>query len=166
LSEVFHYLLEVFRGVDGKGFVLDGCQFNAIPIFESPQLFQFFKFFQRGWFHFGEPKEEGPGIYIHTNMFKDPLRERSFCTEGARFETINLEVTRKGDGGPRKIESKVLLIDNDFHHMGIQPILDLVDSSHQRGDGDGFVREKRSDGLINDRTFDQGFIPLDIDDNL
>jgi hypothetical protein len=116
-------------------------------------LFQFFKFFQRGWFHFGEPEEKGSGVYIDTNMFEDPFGEWPLCPKGVRFEAFDMEVTRKGDGRSRKIEGKVLLIGDHLYHMGIQPILHLVDPGHQSGDGDGFVREKRSDGLVNDRTF-------------
>ncbi len=51
-------------------------------MFQGAELFEAFKPFQGGGFHFGKPEEESPAEAIDADMFKDALKSERFARRG------------------------------------------------------------------------------------
>ena len=103
--------------------------------------------------------------YIDADMLKHPFGKRSARSKGVGFQPANLEVPGKRDGRPGEIKGKILLIRHDLYDMGIEPISHLHDPSHESGHLEGIINDERPDRFINDVSFDERFVSLNIDDD-
>ena len=103
--------------------------------------------------------------YIDADVLKYPFGKRSACSERIGFQPADLEVPGKRDGRPGKIKGKIFLIHNDLYDMGIEPISHLLDPGHQSGHLKGIINDERPDRFIDDISFYERFVSLDIDDD-
>ena len=98
-------------------------------------------------------------------MFKHSLRERPIRSERVGFQTSDLEFPGEGDGRTGEIEGEILLVCNNLYDMRIKPISHLLNPGHQRGQLERIFGEERAYRIINDISFNQGFVSLDVNND-
>jgi len=148
--EEFFYAGDVFGDVHAYGVVLDFGHADFPAIFEPAELLELLDFFEF------------------------TLRERGIFEQGIALEDVEaqvlpvfdvdfvLGVANPGDGSAGKIESVVFEIQDGFYDVGVHDVGSVADGGGDGGDLGGGFFEERGDGGIDGGRFDEGFVALDV----
>jgi len=141
---------EILGRVDAEGFILSFEDADAEAVFEGAELFEGFSAFERANRERRIAEQEGAAVDVETDVFEVGFVDAAIVRDGAAGEVNGVT----GEGG------------DDLDDVGVGDFAGDGDAALKGGHQEGGVVEEGLSGGVDSGGVNQGFVPLNVDDDV